>query len=84
MMSRKCAGLKPTPVHAGRLEVRSIGRSRLCLLPAEHEAHAISARLIPAQGLSAQDLIGSSEPVPLGVLMVSQVPFATYFQALPW
>ena len=31
-----------------------------------------------------QDLIGSSEPGPLGVLIVSHVPFATYFQALPW
>jgi hypothetical protein len=33
--------------------------------------------------LLAQDLIGSSEPVPVGVFIVVQVPFATYFQALP-
>ena len=32
----------------------------------------------------AQDLIGCSEPMPFGVLMPSQVPLATYFQALPW
>jgi len=32
----------------------------------------------------AQDLIGSSEPIPFGVFIVVQVPFATYFQALPW
>ncbi len=25
-----------------------------------------------------------SEPVPFGVLMVVQVPFGTYFHALPW
>jgi hypothetical protein len=34
--------------------------------------------------MQRQDLIGSREPTPLGVLMVSHVPFATYFQALPW
>ena len=33
--------------------------------------------------LRFQDLIGSSEPVPFGVLIVSHVPFGTYFQALP-
>jgi hypothetical protein len=31
-----------------------------------------------------QDLIGSSEPLPFGVCIVAQVPFGTYFQALPW
>jgi len=31
-----------------------------------------------------QDLIGVSDPVPFGVLMVVQVPLATIFQAVPW
>jgi hypothetical protein len=29
-------------------------------------------------------LLGSSEPGPLGVVIVAQVPFGTYFQALLW
>lgn len=33
--------------------------------------------------LPGQDLLGSSVPVPAGVLIVAQVPFGTYFQALP-
>ena len=33
---------------------------------------------------AGQDLIGSSEPMPLGVFMFAHVPFGTYFQALPW
>ena len=28
--------------------------------------------------------MASSEPMPLGVLMLVQVPAGTYFQALPW
>ena len=32
---------------------------------------------------SAQDFIASSEPMPLGVFMVTQEPFGTAFQALP-
>src|SRR5712664_1277392 len=39
-MSWKCAGLKPTPVHAGRLEVLNMGRFRLCTVPRKYEAHA--------------------------------------------
>src|SRR5882724_4642138 len=39
-MSWKCAGLKPTPAHTGRLEVLNMGRFRLCTLPRKHEAHA--------------------------------------------
>jgi hypothetical protein len=33
--------------------------------------------------LSLQDFDGSSEPVPVGVFIVAQVPFGTYFHALP-
>ena len=33
---------------------------------------------------AGQDFSGSSEPVPLGVWIVAQVPFGTYFQALLW
>lgn len=32
----------------------------------------------------AQDLTGVSEPLPVGVVIVAQVPFGTYFHALPW
>lgn len=32
---------------------------------------------------TAQDLIGVREPFPFGVFMEVQVPFGTYFQALP-
>src|SRR6266851_8095312 len=39
-MSRKCAGLKPTPVQAGRLETTDISKFRLCVLPKKEEAHA--------------------------------------------
>jgi hypothetical protein len=54
--------------------------------------HEIAKREAPADvgigfsnvTMQRQDLIGSREPTPLGVLMVSHVPFATYFQALPW
>jgi hypothetical protein len=35
-------------------------------------------------GACAQDLIGVSEPMPLGVLIEVQVPAGTFFQALPW
>jgi hypothetical protein len=31
-----------------------------------------------------QDLMGISEPMPVGVFMLVQVPVGTYFQALPW
>ena len=33
--------------------------------------------------MAAYRATGFSEPVPLGVLIFAQVPFATYFQALP-
>jgi len=33
---------------------------------------------------AVQLLTGVSDPMPVGVFMVVQVPFATYFQALPW
>ena len=33
---------------------------------------------------SGQDLMGISEPMPVGVFMLVQVPAGTYFQALPW
>ena len=54
--------------------------------------HEIAKREAPADvgigfsnvTMQRQDLVGSSEPTPLGVLMLSHVPFATYFQALPW
>jgi hypothetical protein len=34
--------------------------------------------------LCTRQLFAVSEPVPFGVFMVVQVPFGTYFQALPW
>ena len=37
-----------------------------------------------AHGAAPQDFIGVSEPMPLGVLMLVQVPTGTFFQALPW
>src|SRR6266513_1502447 len=52
-------------------------------IPALRIAEMKEARGIRAPRI-AQDLIGSSEPAPFGVLIVAQVPFTTYFQALPW
>jgi len=33
--------------------------------------------------LARQRFLGVSEPTPFGVLIFAQLPFATYFQALP-
>jgi len=33
---------------------------------------------------AGQLFIGMREPMPFGVFIASQVPLATYFQALPW
>jgi hypothetical protein len=33
---------------------------------------------------AGQPLTGVSDPIPVGVFIVVQVPLATYFQALPW
>jgi hypothetical protein len=40
------------------------------------------ARVVRASR-AGHDLIGASAPVPFGVFIVVQVPFGTYFQALP-
>jgi hypothetical protein len=37
----------------------------------------------PHAPVTHQDLVGFSDPIPLGVFIVSQVPFGTYFQAVP-
>jgi hypothetical protein len=42
------------------------------------------ARGVKSDGDTQERLIGCNEPLPTGVLTVSQVPFATYFQELPW
>src|SRR6266403_6110994 len=76
-MSRKCAGLKPTPARAGRFEIVDIWTWRAA-------GGMRSASGMARVSFVGQDLIGSSEPVPFGVLIVVHVPFATYFQALPW
>lgn len=36
------------------------------------------------RGSHDQPFIGSTEPLPFGVVIVVQVPFGTYFHALPW
>jgi hypothetical protein len=42
------------------------------------------ARGVNSDSGTQEPLIGCSEPLPSGVLTVLQVPFATYFQELPW
>src|SRR5882724_1424504 len=64
-----------------RGQIRDDGHSYIPAVRRPKKEEARAGRRAP---LLAQDLIGSSEPVPFGVLIVAHVPFATYFQALPW
>ncbi len=63
--------LEPQPVRRAR---RAPRRSAAASGPAR--------RTVPWSRV--QLLTGVSEPMPFGVFIVVQVPFATYFQALPW
>ncbi len=57
--------------------VRRRGQSFFKVLGLEsHAGGRVSIVLSPASGVN--------EPWPLGVLILAQVPLATYFQALPW
>ena len=70
---------------AGRQTVRVIGSAvGPAARAAKREAPADVGIGFSNVTMQRQDLIGSREPTPLGVSMVSHVPFATYFQALPW
>ena len=42
------------------------------------------AGAVPDGAADRDYAFGVSEPVPFGVLMVTQVPLATFFQASPW
>ncbi len=65
--------------------VRGSGVRRLVVrgLESQPRGTVVDHGLVPECRVD-QLLIGVSEPMPLGVFIVVQVPLATFFQALPW
>jgi hypothetical protein len=65
----------------GSVDLRSMGnfqglRERFLIPPFQGEGSESGER--------NQPLTGSSEPMPFGVFIAAQVPFGTFFHALPW
>ena len=71
--------LEPQAVRGGGARVLEV-----LGLEAQPRGEARGHRLLQRGRRDRQLLIGVSDPMPFGVLIVVQVPLATYFQALPW